>query len=32
MSQCVWFGCLIGLFILAIAACDKWESEVDWHE
>jgi hypothetical protein len=32
MTQLVWFGVFIGMFVLAVAACDKWESEVDWNE
>jgi len=36
MTQLVWFGCFIGLFVMAIVACDRWEketkeSEVDWR-
>jgi hypothetical protein len=34
MTQLVWFGCFMALFVLAIVACDGWEkeeSEVDWN-
>jgi hypothetical protein len=32
MSQCIWFSVFVGLFVLAVIACDRWEKEgSDWR-